>query len=79
MQFRDSALNSVKRLNNDAAVKAEYWLEQFGASQVVPAAMLSGVFKVKNLEQVHIPPQTNHLKCSKTATYSNYKTATHYD
>ncbi len=47
----NSATNSVKRLNNDAAVKAEYWLNQFGVSQVVPAAVLSGVFKVMNLEQ----------------------------
>lgn len=47
----NSATNSVKRVNNDAAVKAEYWLKMFGTLQVVPAAMLSGVFKVKNLEQ----------------------------
>lgn len=47
----NSATNSVKRLNNDAAVKADYWLKQFGTAQVVPAAMLSGVFKVINLEQ----------------------------
>lgn len=47
----NSATNSVKRLNNDAAVKAEYWIKQFGTAQVVPTAMLSGVFKVMNLEQ----------------------------
>jgi hypothetical protein len=47
----NSATNSVKRLNNDAAAKAEYWLKVFGTSQVVPAAMLAGVFKVRNLEQ----------------------------
>ena len=47
----NSATNSVKRLNNDAAVKAGYWIEQFGTAQVVPAAALSGVFKVLNLEQ----------------------------
>lgn len=47
----NSALNSVKRINNDAAVKAGYWLKAFGSSQVVPAAMLSGVFKVLNLQQ----------------------------
>lgn len=47
----NSSTNSVKRLNNDAAVKAEYWLKLFGTSQVVPAAVLSGVFKVMNLEQ----------------------------
>lgn len=47
----NSATNSVKRINNDAAVKAEYWIDQFGALQVVPAAVLSGVFNVVNLEQ----------------------------
>lgn len=47
----NSATNSVKRLNNDAAVKAEYWLKMFGTSQVVPTAALSGVFNVLNLEQ----------------------------
>jgi len=47
----NSSTNSVKRLNNDAAVKAQYWLKVFGTSQVVPAAVLSGVFKVMNLEQ----------------------------
>jgi hypothetical protein len=47
----NSATNSVKRLNNDAAVKAEYWIKQFGTVQVVPVAVLAGVFKVLNLEQ----------------------------
>ncbi len=47
----NSSTNSVKRLNNDAAVKSEYWLKVFGTSQVVPAAVLAGVFKVRNLEQ----------------------------
>lgn len=45
----NSSTNSVKRLNNDAAVKAKTWLLEFGANNVVPAAMLSGVFKVHNL------------------------------
>jgi hypothetical protein len=46
----NSSTNSVKRLNNDAAVKAKTWLEQFGTAQMVPAAMLAGVFKLHNLE-----------------------------
>ncbi len=46
----NSATNSIKRLNNDAAVKAETWRTDFGASQVVPTAVLSGVFKLRNLE-----------------------------
>lgn len=47
----NSSTNSVKRLNNDAAVKAKQWIEEFGVRQTVPAAVLSGVFKRHNLEQ----------------------------
>ncbi len=46
----NSSTNSVKRLNNDAAVKAELWIKDFGALQVVPVALLSGVYKLHNLE-----------------------------
>jgi hypothetical protein len=46
----NSATNSVKRLNNDAAAKAEQWRQDFGARQVVPVALLSGVYKLHNLE-----------------------------
>lgn len=45
----NSSTNSVKRVNNDAAVKATYWNREFGLSQVVPSALLSGVFKTHNL------------------------------
>ena len=47
----NSALNSVKRINNDAAVKAKIWRDEFGKNQVVPVAVLSGVFNVPNLVQ----------------------------
>jgi len=47
----NSSTNSVKRLNNDAAVKAEVWKKDFGDLQVVPTALLSGVYKLHNLEQ----------------------------
>lgn len=47
----NSSTNSVKRLNNDAAVKAGYWIKEFGTRQVVPMAVLSGVYKLHNLEQ----------------------------
>jgi len=47
----NSAVNSVKRINNDATAKAEYWITQFGEAQIVPATVLSGVFNVLNLEQ----------------------------
>ena len=47
----NSSTNSVKRINNDAAVKAGIWHREFGTNQIVPAAMLSGVFKVRNLIQ----------------------------
>lgn len=46
----NSEVNSFKRVNNDAAAKAEVWISVFGTANVVPAAVLSGVFKVSNLE-----------------------------
>jgi hypothetical protein len=45
----NSSTNSVKRLNNDAAVKAEVWLHEFGRANIVPTAVLSGVYKTHNL------------------------------
>ena len=47
----NSALNSIKRLNNDAAVKAEAWRHDFGTVSVVPAAVLEGVFKLGSLQE----------------------------
>lgn len=47
----NSATNSIKRLNNDAAVKAGHWRKEFGDTQVVPVAVLSGVFNTLNLSQ----------------------------
>ena len=46
----NSSTNSVKRLNNDAAAKAEAWRIDFGNTQVLPSAVLSGVYKLHNLE-----------------------------
>lgn len=46
----NSATNSVKRLNNDAAVKATSWKLDFGLRQVVPSAVLGGVYKLHNLK-----------------------------
>lgn len=47
----NSSTNSVKRLNNDAAVKAAVWIDKLGSYGVVPVAVLSGVFKTLNLVQ----------------------------
>ncbi|MEO8648322.1 MAG: XamI family restriction endonuclease [Acidobacteriota bacterium] len=44
----NSATNSVKRLNNDAAAKAETWIKDFGEMVVVPVAVLGGVYKRRN-------------------------------
>lgn len=44
-----SAVNSIKRLNNDAAAKATVWQSQFGTAQLVPVAVLDGVYALKNL------------------------------
>ena len=47
----NSSTNSVKRLNNDAAAKASAWIEEFGSGATVPSAVLSGIFKTRNLQQ----------------------------
>ncbi len=47
----NSSTNSVKRLNNDAAVKAEVWRSDFGSLQVVAGAVLSGVYALGNLKE----------------------------
>ena len=46
----NSTTNSIKRLNNDAAVKAQAWLHDFGSRPIVPAAVLGGCYKLHNLE-----------------------------
>lgn len=46
----NSAVNSVKRLINDVGSKGSHWRDEFGA-QVIPAAVLAGVFKVTNLRR----------------------------
>lgn len=40
-QGQQFELNSVKRINNDAAAKAQIWRTEFGKSQIAPSAMLS--------------------------------------
>jgi hypothetical protein len=45
----NSFLNSIKRLNNDTAIKAQTWIADFGRRHVVPAAVLSGVYKLPQL------------------------------
>ena len=45
----NSATNSIKRLNNDASVKARTWIAEFGTAGVVPAAVVSGVYKLAHL------------------------------
>ena len=45
----NSALNSIKRVNNDAAVKAETWIKDFGTRNIVPVAVLSGVYHLRHL------------------------------
>ena len=45
----NSSTNSIKRLNNDAQVKAVNWINEFGHLSTVPAAVLSGVYEVRHL------------------------------
>lgn len=45
----NSFVNSIKRLNNDAAAKGEAWLKDFGSRQVVPAAVIAGTYWLAKL------------------------------
>jgi hypothetical protein len=45
----NSRINSVKRIKNDAAVKARLWIQEFGDRLIVPAAVISGVYHPPNL------------------------------
>jgi hypothetical protein len=47
----NSLVNSIKRLNNDTAAKAVYWIRTFGERAAVPAAVLSGVYYLDSLER----------------------------
>jgi hypothetical protein len=45
----NSAVNSVKRVKNDAGSKATRWLSEFGTQLIVPAAVIAGVYHPPNL------------------------------
>ena len=49
-KMSNSAVNSFKRINHEAAGKARAWLAQFGGRQIVPCAVIDGVFNPANLE-----------------------------
>lgn len=55
----NSEINSIKRLNNDAAAKATTWIREFGENNVVPSAVLSGVFKL-----VHLSKAQDEQRCT---------------
>lgn len=48
-KLSNSSTSSVKRLSSYAAVKNRTRIKEFGTATCVPAAVLSGVFKVHNL------------------------------
>ncbi|MGH7915176.1 MAG: XamI family restriction endonuclease [Candidatus Binataceae bacterium] len=48
----NSTVNSYKRLVHDTGGKAAHWYDQLGRAQVIPSAVLSGVYSTANLENV---------------------------
>lgn len=48
----NSSVNSYKRVVHDTGGKAAHWYQQLGQAQVIPCAVLSGVFLPANLLQV---------------------------
>ena len=41
----------IKRLTNDAAVKARIWRDDFGPANIVPCTVLAGVFGLRHLKE----------------------------
>jgi hypothetical protein len=48
----NSTVNSYKRLVHDTGGKAAHWYDQLGRAQVIPCAVLSGVYGTANLSDV---------------------------
>ena len=48
----NSTVNSYKRLVHDTGGKAAHWYNQLGRAQVIPSAVLSGVYSTQNLWDV---------------------------
>jgi len=48
----NSAVNSIKRVKNDVAAKAATWRTRFGEDNVVPVAVLGGVYDLRMLIDV---------------------------
>jgi len=48
----NSTVNSYKRLVHDTGGKAAHWYSQLGRAQVIPSAVLSGVYSTANLQDV---------------------------
>lgn len=46
----NSAVNSFKRINHEATGKARAWIDHFGRRQIIPCAVIHGVFNPANLE-----------------------------
>lgn len=45
----NTEINSLKRLNREAAAKATIWYEAYGREQIIVVAALSGVFRAENV------------------------------
>ncbi len=48
----NSSVNSYKRVVHDTGGKAAHWYRELGRAQIIPCAVLSGVFAPANLRQV---------------------------
>ena len=47
----NSLVNSIKRLNNDTAAKATFWIRTFGERSAIPIAVISGVYHLDSLSR----------------------------
>lgn len=52
----NSEINSRKRINKEVSQDARDWITRFGADNLVPAAVIQGVFNPRYIEQAQETP-----------------------
>src|SRR5204863_9836214 len=57
-EVSNNLANGNKHIKKDAIAKAQSWYRRFGIGQIIPSAVLSGVFDVETLLQAQGTPLT---------------------
>lgn len=68
----NSETNSIKRLIRETGGKASKWLQTYGEANVIPAAVISGVFKLRHLQDAQEKHKTTLFWAHNLAALTNW-------